>query len=78
MFKKLFSRLSWSHFLELIKIDDELKRSFYEIECIKNNWSVRKLVRQKNSILFERIGLSKNKEKIFIITALMFLNLCSL
>ena len=60
----LFSCLSWSHFIELIRIKDELQRSFYEIECVKNNWSVRELIRQKNSMLFERLGLSKDKEKV--------------
>ncbi|BBM87909.1 hypothetical protein UABAM_06324 [Candidatus Uabimicrobium amorphum] len=60
----LFSSLSWSHFIELIRIKDELQRSFYEIECVKNNWSVRELIRQKNSMLFERLGLSKDKAKV--------------
>ena len=52
---------SWSQILELIRIDDPLKRAFYENECLKGNWSVRQLQRQIGSLLFERTGLSKNK-----------------
>lgn len=43
-----------------MKVDDPLKRTFYEIECIKGGWSVRELKRQINSLYFERSGLSKN------------------
>jgi hypothetical protein len=54
-------RFSWSHWSELIRVDDPLKRAFYENECLKGNWSVRQLQRQIGSLLFERTGLSKNK-----------------
>lgn len=54
-------RFSWTHLIELIRIDDPLKRAFYENECLKSNWSVRQLQRQIGSLLFERTGLSKNK-----------------
>lgn len=57
-------KLSWSHYVILIKIEDPLKRSFYEIETINNNWSVRELERQKNSSLYERLALSRDKEKV--------------
>lgn len=60
----ILNRLSYTHFVELIGIDDNLKRVFYEIECIKGNWSVRELERQIGSLLFERTGLSKNKDKV--------------
>ena len=60
----LVSRLSFSHFVELIKCDDSLQRLFYEVESIKGTWAVRELKRQMNSLLFERTGLSKNKEKL--------------
>ena len=56
--------LSWSHYCELITLKDDLTRSFYEIESIKNNWSVRELKRQINSLLFERLALSKDKDKV--------------
>jgi len=61
---KLISNLSFSHFAELIKIDDTLKRSFYEIECIKGTWGIRELRRQINSLFFERTGLSQKPEKL--------------
>jgi predicted nuclease of restriction endonuclease-like (RecB) superfamily len=61
---KLISNLSFSHFAELLKIEDPLKRSFYEIECIKGTWGVRELRRQINSLFFERTGLSRKPEKL--------------
>jgi predicted nuclease of restriction endonuclease-like (RecB) superfamily len=54
-------QFSWSQLQELIRLDDPLKRAFYENECLKSNWSVRQLQRQIGSLLFERTGLSKNK-----------------
>ena len=56
------AELSWSHYVQLIGIDDELARGFYEKQCIKEKWSIRELNRQKNSALFERIALSKDKK----------------
>ena len=55
---------SFTHFIELIKIDDELKRTFYEVETIKGNWSVRELKRQAESLLYERVGLSVDKKSL--------------
>ena len=60
----VISKLSFSHIVELIKIEDSLKRTFYEIECIKGAWSVRELRRQIASMYFERSGLSTNPEKL--------------
>ena len=60
----LLSRLSFSHFIELIKADDPLKRAFYEVQTVKNNWSVRELNRAMGTLLFERTGLSINKEAV--------------
>lgn len=54
--------LSWSHYYEVLKLDDELERSFYIKECEKQHWSVRELKRQMDSMLFHRIALSKDKE----------------
>lgn len=54
-------RLSWSHVIELIRVEDPWKRAFYENGCLKGNWSVRQLQRQIGSLLFERTGLSKDK-----------------
>jgi len=61
---ELIQKLSFSHFAELIVISDETKRLFYEIECIRGNWSVRELKRQISSLYYERSGLSKNKRKL--------------
>jgi predicted nuclease of restriction endonuclease-like (RecB) superfamily len=60
----LLSRLSFSHFIELIRADTPLKRAFYEVQSIKNNWSVRELERAISTLLFERTGLSTNKEAV--------------
>jgi predicted nuclease of restriction endonuclease-like (RecB) superfamily len=60
----LLSRLSFSHFLELIKVEDSLQRMFYEMEAIKNNWGVRELRRAIDSSLALRTTLSTNKEAI--------------
>jgi hypothetical protein len=59
--EKLALSLSFSHFIELLCMADPLKRTFYEIEAIKGNWSVKQLHRQINTLLFERTGLSENK-----------------
>ena len=47
-------KLSWSHYIKLMRIDDELERKFYEIETFKISWSLRELDRQYNSALFTR------------------------
>ncbi|MBQ9181671.1 MAG: DUF1016 family protein [Bacilli bacterium] len=65
IWKTVSSKLSWSHYLELIKIDEEPKRKFYLNECINSKWSVRELQRQKDSLLYERLISSANKEKVF-------------
>ena len=62
------AKLSWSHYVELIGIKDELERGFYEKQCIKENWAVRELQRQKDSSLFQRLALSKDKEAIFALS----------
>lgn len=61
---ELLNSLSYSHFLELMKLDEALKRHFYEIECVRGNWSTRELKRQIASLYFERCGLSKDKKKL--------------
>lgn len=60
----LFNRISYTHFVDLIRVDEPLKRLFYELECIKGSWSVKELKRQIGSLLYERTGLSQNKEKL--------------
>ena len=61
---KLLNSCTFTHFIELIRIDDPLKRLFYEVETIKGNWSVRELQRQINAQTYERIGLSTNKKEL--------------
>ncbi len=61
-FERLFQELPWTHFIELIRMDDPLKRAFYEVETLKNYWSVRELKRQINSLLYERVGLSRDQD----------------
>ncbi len=57
--RKLVESLSFSHFVELIEIEDPLKRVFYEIECIRGNWSVRTLVEYATPSLDNRLFVSK-------------------
>jgi predicted nuclease of restriction endonuclease-like (RecB) superfamily len=60
----LLTRLSFSHFIELIRVEDDLQRLFYEVEAIKNNWSVKELGRAINTSLAFRTTLSTNKEAV--------------
>ena len=61
-FSQLFRKISWSHFIELIRVENKLKRAFYEIQTLQSIWSVRELKRQIDSLLYERVGLSRDKE----------------
>lgn len=61
---QLIQRLSFTHLAELIQIPDDTQRRFYEIECIRGNWSVRELRRQIASLYYQRSGLSKDKSKL--------------
>lgn len=56
--------LGWSHYLKLMRIEDVDERHFYEIEAVKNDWSLRELERQFDSALYHRILLSTDKDKI--------------
>jgi predicted nuclease of restriction endonuclease-like (RecB) superfamily len=56
--------ISWTHYLHLMRIQNEDERVFYENEIVSNNWSVRELNRQINTSLYERLLLSKNKTEI--------------
>ena len=55
-------KLTWSHICELVTIDDQLEREFYEKECISEGWTVNELHRQKESGLFMRLAVSKDKQ----------------
>ena len=56
--------ISWSHYLVLMRIENPDARSFYEIECAQQQWSVRQLSRQVSSSLYERLALSRNKDEV--------------
>lgn len=58
---RLHPGLSWSHYRGLLRVDSPEARAFYEVEAIKNSWSVRELGRQINSLLFERLAKSRDK-----------------
>lgn len=60
----LLQSLSFSHFAELLKLDDPWRRAFYETQAIRGRWSVRELKRQIGSLLYERTGLSDDRAKL--------------
>ena len=60
----LTHRLSFTHLAELIQLADDNQRRFYELECIRGNWSVRELRRQITSLYYQRSGLSKDKAQL--------------
>ena len=64
----LSHKLSWSHYCELVKITDEMERSFYYQQNILENWSIRELKRQKETGLFLRIAASKDKKKVLALS----------
>ena len=57
-------RLSWTHYVMILKIEDPIERKFYEIESLAENWSKRELQRQFDSALFDRLALSRDKQKV--------------
>jgi predicted nuclease of restriction endonuclease-like (RecB) superfamily len=57
-------KLTWYNYLKIMRIADLNERNFYEIEAIKNNWSLRELQRQYDSALYTRLALSKNKKEV--------------
>lgn len=58
----LSQQLTWSHFVELLPIEDEGKRNFYAIMCCNENWNVRTLRERRKSMLFERTAISKKPD----------------
>jgi len=59
---ELNPNLSWTHYRMLLRVEKSKARAFYEIETIRNNWKTRELERQINSLLYERLALSKDKK----------------
>lgn len=66
---RLRMELSFSHLLELSRVQDPVARAFYELETLKNRWSVRELRRQRGSMLFERVGLSRDRDAVLALSA---------
>lgn len=56
--------LSWTHYIFLLSIKNPDERSFYEIEAVSENWTVRELKRQFDSSLYERLALSRDRQGI--------------
>ncbi len=56
--------LSWSHYRLLIRVKDDIARIFYTNECAKSSWSVRQLQSQINTMYYNRILASKDKEEV--------------
>jgi len=63
----LSGELAWSHYKNLVRIPDPDKRAFYIAEAIKNAWSVRQMERQVNSLLYERLLMSQDKESVLAV-----------
>jgi predicted nuclease of restriction endonuclease-like (RecB) superfamily len=59
---QIHPNLSWTHYRTLLRVDKTEARGCYEIEAVHNNWSARELERQINSLLYERLALSKDKK----------------
>lgn len=68
IFQTLSGKLTWSHYTELLSVSDDLARSFYEKQCVNDGWSVRELKRQRETALFERLALSKDKKEILALS----------
>lgn len=64
-YTQIFTQISYTHFVELIKIKEPTKRKFYELSIIKNTLSVRELERQIATLTYERVGLSANSDLAF-------------
>lgn len=60
--------LTWTHYNLLVRIDNVNERNFYEIEAVKNNWSVRELQRQYDTALYSRLISSRNKEEVLALS----------
>ncbi len=64
----LSGQLSWSHYVELLSINDGLERGFYEKQAIAEKWSVKELLRQKRTSLFLRLAAGKDREEILALS----------
>lgn len=62
--EKLLNSLSYTHFVQIMSVENPLARAFYEVESIRGNWSVRELKRQIGSLLYERTGMTQDKDEL--------------
>lgn len=60
----LSCKLSWSHYIEILKAEDPLEITFYTKQCELEQWTVRQLKRQMDSMLFQRLALSTDKKEV--------------
>jgi predicted nuclease of restriction endonuclease-like (RecB) superfamily len=65
--EKLFQSLTFTHLIELSRLDLPMKRAFYELQTIKEGWTVREMKRQIQSMLYERVGLSRDKDAMMVL-----------
>lgn len=68
IFQTVPGKLSWSHFAEQLTVSDDMARSFYEQQSIKENWGAREMKRQIDSALFQRLALSKDKNGVLALS----------
>lgn len=64
---RLFTELTFSHLLELARIDDPLERAFYELHCLNEGWTMRELIRQRSTLLYQRVGLSTDRDAVLAV-----------
>jgi predicted nuclease of restriction endonuclease-like (RecB) superfamily len=68
MFATVSQTLSWSHFIELVSIEDSTKRLFYQQMCIAEKWSIRTLRQKEDTMLFERTAIAAKPEDVILHT----------
>jgi len=71
----LSGQLTWSHYTDMIKADNDLEVSFYVKQCEKENWSLRELKRQMKGVVFYRLALSKNTADVLEIALIFSTNI---
>ncbi len=71
---RLNPNLSWTHYRTLLRVEKAEVRAFYEIEAVRNNWKTRELERQINSLLYERLALSKDKKGLMRLAPLLIIS----
>ena len=65
--QRLFTELTFTHLVELARMDDPLERAFYELHCLKERWTKRELIRQRSTMLYQRVGLSTDRDAVLAI-----------